>query len=201
MILRGKLRAEGARRMSDIEELISTAEQLSGDQSIKAAGIFALKDHYLKLGIWGVFGGIGGEVTGSSVGSLAGNTAAGVGATVGDAVGTVGAQNNERMHEARKEGFDSYRLLVAVSDAQIHLLDWNFAALGVSQTGPVKGASKLYSSIARATVEVKIKKFGLSRHVYIKHIESGETLALQGSISKLSSVSNGDKAVLNELKA
>ncbi|CAB4346498.1 unannotated protein [freshwater metagenome] len=187
--------------MSDVAELISTAKRLSGDDGIHAAGIFALKDQYLKLALWGTFGGVVGGDVGELVGSVAGNTGAAVGGSGGNAVGTVAAQNNERMHAAQQQGFDSYRLLIAVSDSQIHLLDQNFSALGVSQTAAQTGTTKLYYSIDRASVEVKIKKFGLSRRVYIKHLETGETLGLQGNVSPLSSVSNGDKTVLEALNA
>ena len=187
--------------MSDVAELISTAKRLSGDDGIHAAGIFALKDQYLKLALWGTVGGVIGGTAGGQVGSVVGNTGAAAGGTAGDAVGTVSFQNMERMNEAQKQGFDSYRVLVAVSDSQIHLLDQNFTALGVSQTAAQTGTTKLYYSIDRASVEVKIKKFGLSRRVYIKRLETGETLGLQGNVSPLSSVSNGDKTVLNALKA
>jgi len=186
--------------MSDVPELISTAKRLSGDDAIHAAGIFALKDQYLKLGLWGIVGGVVGGTAGEQLGAVASSTGAAVGGTVGDAVGTVSFQNKERMNEAQKQGFESYRVLVAVSDSKIHLLDQNFAALGVSQTAAETGTTKLYFSIDRASVEVKIKKFGLSRRVYIKHLDSGETLGLQGNISPLSSVSNGDKTVLEALK-
>jgi len=47
---------------------------------------------------------------------------------------------------------------------------------------------------------VSVKKFGLSRRLYLKNVDSGETLALQGNVSPLSSVSNGDKTVFQALR-
>ena len=161
--------------MSDIEQLISTARTLSGDESIGAAGIFALKDQYLKLVGW------------STVGGLAGSAVAG---ELGDVAGSVGGMHAQRNDAAQKAGFDGYRVLVAVGDSQIHLFDWLTN----------EGASKLYFSIDRASVEVSIKKFGMSRRVYIKNLTSGETLGLQGNVSPISSVSNGDKTVIKALK-
>jgi hypothetical protein len=160
--------------MSNINELIARATALSGDATVTAAGIFALKDDYLKLAGWGMGGGI------------VGNAVAG---TFGDAVGSAAAMHLQRNEAAQEKGFDGYRVLVAVGATQIHLFDW------VTTTG----ATKLYYSIERASVEVSIKKLGVSRHVYLTNITSGETLALQGNVSPISSVSNGDKAVLKAL--
>ena len=92
--------------MSDVPELISTAKRLSGDDAIHAAGIFALKDQYLKLGLWGIVGGGVGGAAGEQLGAVASSTGAAVGGTVGDAVGTVSFQNKERMNEAQKQGFE-----------------------------------------------------------------------------------------------
>jgi len=161
--------------MSNIEQLIASAKTLSGDESIGAAGIFAFKDKYLKLVGWGIVGGMTG-------GAFAG--------VAGDAVGSAGAMHAQRSHEAQKQGYDGYRVLVAVGDSHIHLFDW------VTN----QGASKLYYSIERKSVEVSIKKFGLSRHLYFKNSTSGETLALQGNVSPISSVSNGDKTVIKALQ-
>ncbi|MEI7624956.1 MAG: hypothetical protein WCK06_02295 [Actinomycetota bacterium] len=161
--------------MSNIEQLISSAKKLSADTTVSAAGIFAFKDQYLKLVGWGTLGGVAG-------GALAG--------ALGDAVGSVEAMHAQRNNAAQERGFDGYRVLVAVGATEIHLFDWVTS----------EGASKLYYSIERASVEVSIKKFGLSRHLYLKNVTSAETLALQGNISPISSVSNGDKTVLRALK-
>ncbi|MSZ51990.1 MAG: hypothetical protein F2597_04590, partial [Actinobacteria bacterium] len=85
--------------MSNINELIARATALSGDATVTAAGIFALKDDYLKLAGWGMGGGI------------VGNAVAG---TFGDAVGSAAAMHLQRNEAAQEKGFDGYRVLVAV---------------------------------------------------------------------------------------
>ena len=160
--------------MSDVPELIASAQSLSDDSTIHAAGVFAFKDQYLKLVGW------------ATVGGLAGSAVAG---GLGDVAGSVGGMHAQRNDAAEKAGFDGYRVLVAVGKTHIHLCDWE------TNSGP----SKLYFSIERASVTVSVKKFGLSRRLYLKNVDSGETLALQGNVSPLSSVSNGDKTVFKAL--
>ena len=82
--------------MSDIEQLISTAKTLSGDESIGAAGIFALKDQYLKLVGWSTVGGLAGSAVAGELGDVAGSRGAAALVLAGAAVAVEGSCGRHR---------------------------------------------------------------------------------------------------------
>jgi hypothetical protein len=124
-------------------------------------------------------------------------TAAGAG--LGDAIlgnplaGAVGGA--AAMHATRSSLAASQevtvRMLVAVTSERIGVLDW------VTGSGPTEELL----SFDRSSTDVKISKFGLSRHVELRDSATGQTLALSGSTAPFVSESKGDKAVLKALSA
>jgi hypothetical protein len=163
--------------VNDPSELIGKAAGILGtEQAVIAAGIFGLKDDYLAVGL--------GAAAGGSIGDalLDNPLAGGVGAAAG-------------MHATRAAIADSkgltIRMLVAVTPERIRVLDW--------QTG--SGPTKELLSFDRSSTDVKITKFGLSRHVELNDAASGRSLVLSGTTAPFSAESKGDKAVMKELAA
>ena len=163
--------------MNDPGDLITKASAIVGtEQRVIAAGIFGLKDDYVAVGL--------GTVAGASVTDvLLDNPLAG-------AVGGAAGMHATRSALAASQGL-TVRMLVAVTPERIRLLDW--------ETG--SGPTRELVSFTRASTEVKISKFGLSRHVELHDPASGRSLTLSGSTAPFASESKGDKAVLRELSA
>ena len=91
---------------------------------------------------------------------------------------------------AASEGL-TVRMLVAVTPERIRVLDW--------QTG--SGPTRELLCFDRSSTDVKITKFGLSRHVELHDAASGRSLVLTGSTAPFASESKGDRAVMKELAA
>ncbi|KLR62590.1 hypothetical protein IMCC26207_10283 [Actinobacteria bacterium IMCC26207] len=165
--------------MNDEPELIAKAEQILGVEAstpdpVLAAGIFGLQDDYAATAVASVAGaGIAEAVTENSL-------AAGVGAGV--------AIHATRTARAGSQGL-TVRMLVAVTDSSIHILDW------VTGSGPTK---KLLT-FDRGNTEVQITKFGLSRHVNLRDTGAGTSLALTGTTLAFSAEAKGDKLVMHLL--
>jgi len=163
--------------VNDPSELIGKATAIVGtDQQVIAAGIFGLKDDYKAVGL--------GTVAGASVSDVL------LDSPLAGAVGGAAGMHAARTALAASQGL-TVRMLVAITPERIRVLDWETGA----------GPTKELVSFNRSSTEVKISKFGLSRHVELHDSSSGKSLALSGSTAPFASESKGDKAVLNELSA
>ena len=161
--------------MNDPNDLIGKVSAIVGnDQRIIAAGIFGLKDDYVAVGL--------GTAAGASV------TDALLDSPLAGAVGGAAGMHAARSALAASQGL-TVRMLVAVTPERIRVLDW--------ETG--SGPTKELVSFNRSSTEVKISKFGLSRHVELRDSACGTSLTLSGSTAPFASESKGDKAVLKEL--
>lgn len=163
--------------MNEPGELVSKATAILGrDQQVLAAGIFGLKDNYAAVGM--------GTATGAVVGDAV------LDSPLAGAVGGAAAMHATRSAVAASKGL-TVRMLVAVTAEHIRVLDW------VTGSGPTKELL----SFDRSTTDVKITKFGLSRHVVLHDSATGQSVALSGSTAPFASESKGDKAVLRLLEA
>ncbi len=144
---------------------------LGPDEPLLAAGIFALQDGYLALAA--------GATIGSEVTSLAGG-----GALLGG-VGAAAGMHVARDARAASQGLTE-RMLVAVSAEHIHILDW------VTGSGP----TRVLRTYVRASTDITMKRFGLSRHVTLHDRASDHSLKLSGTTARISAEAGGDKAVL-----
>ncbi len=163
--------------MNNPEELIVKAGAVLGSKvKVLAAGIFGLKDNYVAVGL----------------GTAAG---AGVGEAVLDNPLATGVAGATAMHATRSAIAASHgltvRMLVAITDERIQVMDW--------ATG--SGPTKELLAFDRSSTDVKITKFGLSRHVELRDSATGQTLALSGTTAPFASESKGDKAVLKALSS
>jgi hypothetical protein len=162
--------------MNSSTELISKSRTILGDGTeIVAAGIFGLQDDPLAVSTSGVAG-------------------AGLGDLVTDNPIMAAASGAGAMHAARATGAGSQgltvRMLVALSDTRIHILDWLTGA----------GPTQELASFERTRTEVRVKKFGLSRRLTLRDTVSGRSLALTGTTAFFASESKGDKSVLRLLE-
>ena len=147
---------------------------LGDETEIVAAGIFGLQDDPMAVSTAGVVG-------------------AGVGDLIGDnpvvtAAAGAGAIHAARATLAASQGL-TVRMLVALSDTRIHILDWLTGAgrpgAGVLRAHPHRGAGQ---------------RFGLSRRITLRDTVSGRSLALTGTTAFFASESKGDKSVLSHLE-
>jgi hypothetical protein len=162
--------------MNSSTELISKSRTILGHGTeIVAAGIFGLQDDPLVV-------------------SSAGVVEAGVGDLISDNPAMAAATGAGAMHAARATVATSQgltlRMLVALSDTRIHILDWLTGA----------GPTRELLSFERTRTEVRVKKFGLSRRLTLRDPVSGQSLALTGTTAFFASESKGDKSVLSMLE-
>lgn len=136
--------------------------------------MFGLQDNYAAIAI----GGIAGSVTLPDSASPAAEA-------VEAALDTEAA----RQANARAKGA-SVRMVVAVTERAIHV--FSTPALGGAP-------QRELHSFDRATTEVEVKRFGLSRRLKLFDRVSGHEIGLTGSTAPFSRVAGGDKAVLAEL--
>ncbi|HZO07543.1 MAG TPA: hypothetical protein VFB52_14225 [Solirubrobacterales bacterium] len=155
-------------------QLRAAAQEIVGDETVLAAGIFTIPDSIASL----------------TKGSLAAAIA------IPDSVnpvlsgaGNVAALEMARAKEAESKGLTE-RMVVAVTESSIHLL----ALPHVGKT-PERELFRL----ERDAFDVKISKLGLSRKLQLTHRESGEKLKLMGYTVGPTDVAKGDKAVLEAL--
>jgi hypothetical protein len=161
--------------VNDPNELIGRATAIVGtEQPVVAAGIFGLKDDYLAVGL--------GTAGGAGLGDLLVDNA------LVSGIGGAAGMHATRSAIAASKGL-TVRMLVAVTPERIRVLDW--------QTG--SGPTRELLCFDRSSTEVKITKFGLSRHVELHDTASGRSVVLTGSTAPFASESKGDKAVMNAL--
>jgi hypothetical protein len=163
--------------VNDPNDLISKASAIVGaEQQVIAAGIFGLKDDYMAVGL--------GTVAGASVSDVL------LDSPLAGAVGGAAGMHAARSALAASQGL-TVRMMVAITPERILVLDW--------KTG--SGPTRELVSFDRSSTDVKISKFGLSRHVELHDSASGKSLTLSGSTAPFASESKGDRAVLKELSA
>ncbi|UDY35997.1 hypothetical protein [Dermatobacter hominis] len=143
------------------------------DEPIRAAGIFGhANPSNLELA---VAGGAAASVPGSSDPLLG-------------AVANVTAMQAVATADAARDGL-TVRMLLAVTDSRIFVLDW--------ATGD--GATRVLATLDRATTDIEVRHFGLSRRVELTDHASGRVLHLVGATAAFSPEAAGDKAVLRVL--
>lgn len=162
--------------MSHPEQLIAAAQQYLGDaQTVLGAGVFGLQDDYAAITV-------AGAATGLALDAMDSNDPVASALTAGLTV------HATRDAVARSKGL-SVRMLVAVTDEQIHIMDY-----------PESGHPSVeYMVFERNTAVVQITKFGASRHLNLAEPSTGQQLGLTGSTAFFSSVAAGDKMVLHLL--
>ncbi len=154
-------------------ELIAEAQQVLGHEEIVlSAGVFGLQDLTYDM----VYGGIAGGVAAEMIG---GEEVAAVGTLFGSLLAKKAA--------AEAQGV-TLKLIVAVTAARIHVLNWNDSA-----------GDRQVASFNRATATVKVKHFGLSRIVTIDDAASGAHMKLHASASPLTAQTGPDQDVLAAL--
>jgi hypothetical protein len=157
---------------ADLQFLESAARTALGEP-VMAAGIFSWQDLLEASMVGGTAGAVG-------AGMLSDNLAA-VGAVVG---GRVAVES-----KAAANGMTT-RLLVTVTADTIYVLNW----LG-------DHAGDVVHRFDRATTEVHISKFGLSRILRLHDTASGEELELHGTAAPYLGQTKADKTVLHLLDA
>lgn len=160
-------------------DVMRTAAETYLSTPVQAAGIFGLQDDYTLITAAGAAATI--ALTGAGVASdpvLSGIAGA---ATVGAA----------RKVNADEQGL-AVRMLVAVTEADIHILQWDASELRV-----VSG----FLVFPKASTTVTIAKFGASRRVTLHDATDERTLHISGGVGFLSSEAAGDKLVLSLLQA
>lgn len=156
--------------MKEETEFVSESSRITGD-SILAAGVFALADNYKKI-----------EVAGLASTLIPGNS------PLEDGLKAGGSIEAARQEDAASKGVTA-RMLVAVSDEKIYLIGYS------QMTGTLQD---VLHDFDRETVQIKTKKFGLSRYLYLSEPGDDERLKLTG-FTKFSSAAEGDKAVFDIL--
>jgi hypothetical protein len=172
--LNGAMR-EGVLVVNDEQDLVTRAEEVLGqDERVVAAGIFGLQDS-----------------TETSIAAMAG---AAVGSAVLDSPVTAGIGSAATVHATRHAVAAAHgltvRMLVAVTGSHIHLLDW--------RTG--SGPSRELVSFPRASTDVRVGRYGLSRRVSLHEVQSDTSVDLTGTTAFFASEAKGDRAVLRTLQ-
>jgi hypothetical protein len=157
------------------DQLIQEATQILGDETVLAAGYFALHDMIVAQIAGGTAGALGGSLLDDAVGGALGAGFGGLAA---------------KKAAAEAKGV-TIQLIVAVTAEHIHVLNRDTDG-------------RLADHVARfdrSTCEVSISKFGLSRHITLTDPASGASLELIGGVSPIAPTAKGDKAVLGLLAA
>jgi len=162
--------------MSDGANELAAAESFLGtEETVRAAGIFGLQDDYAAIAV-------AGAATGLALGAVGSDNPILAGATAGLTV------HATRDAMAKRQGLTT-RMLVAVTDRSIYVLDYPDSGIPTQE----------FFCFDRVHCTVQITKFGASRHLNLAEPATGEHIGLTGSTGFLSSVSKGDKAVLEIL--
>lgn len=157
------------------EELIANAKEALGDDAeILAAGVFGCQD-LMKASVGG---GILGAFAGQDLGGA-------VGAGLGAALGGIAARKG--VAESRGE---TLKLVVAVTPSQIHIMNW----------GDGSAEERHDIVFERSSVDIKIKKMGLSRIIELHDPETDAFFRLHGTTG-LGSQAGPDKHVMEVLAA
>lgn len=153
------------------EEFTAVAQEMLGDERVLAAGVFGLQDNYAAI---------------AAAGAAEGLAMPGSANAVVQGAADVATIEGARQANAAAHGVTE-RMLVAVTDASIH----------VFAMSPLGGkVEHRLMSFGRATTDVEVKKFGLSRRVNLTDRATGRELHLTGSTAPFSPEAKGDKAVL-----
>lgn len=164
----------------DEAALVAAAEQALGVE-VLAAGVFSWQE-LVKGQVAGLMaGGVAGGAVGDLLGGPAGDLAGAVGAVAGGRAGV------EAM--AEKHGM-TVALLVAVTTDDIVVRNLQGQDVGEE-----------IARFPRATTHVSINRFGLSRVLVLQDPETGDRLALHGSVAPFSAQHTPDKVVLHLLAA
>lgn len=111
------------------------------------------------------------------------------GAVMVSSVATTGAALRTDRTTVVGAAVPAARMLVAVTDRSIHVLDWDGAGHTSSQL----------MAFPRATTAVQITAFGTSRHVNLVDMDSDLRLGMTGSAAPFSPDATGDKLVVHLL--
>ena len=95
------------------------------------------------------------------------------------------AQDRERMKIAKNLGYDNFRVVIAASADNIYVINLDL--------------NKVHHAIKRDSVQISIKKFGVSRHIHLENQQTHESFRFMGGTSPLSSVAKGDIAVIQAI--
>lgn len=159
---------------ADLQFLESAARTALGEP-VLAAGIFSWQGLLAASVVGGTAGAMGGSLLSNNV------AAAGAGAAVGGRIA---------VEEMAAENGMTTRLLVTVTADTIYVLNW----LG-------DRAGDVAHRFDRATTDVHISKFGLSRILRLHDTASGEELELHGTAAPYLGQTKADKTVLHLLDA
>jgi len=111
-----------------------------------------------------------------------------VGGVIG-AIENVTAMNAVQAMDAQRDGL-AVRMLVAVTDSRIYLLDWT----------PGSGPKLILKTMDRTTTDVTVQHFGLSRRIELLDHGTGVDAHIVGTTAMFSAEAPGDKAVLSLLE-
>jgi hypothetical protein len=157
------------------QEFTAVVQEMLGDERVIAAGVFGLQDNYAAI---------------AAAGATEGLAMPGSANAVVQGAADVATIEGARQANAAAHGVTE-RMLVAVTDASIH----------VFAMSPLGGkVEHRLMSFGRASTDVEIKKFGLSRRVHLRDRGSDRKLELIGTTARFARQSKGDKAVLAELE-
>lgn len=157
-----------------IEQATAALSENNIDEVVRGAGVFALANLVIAGG----------------VGAAAGGLLAGSGGTGTDVLASVAGSRVAEKAAAEAQGA-TIQILVAVTDAHIHLLNGDTDGRLASE----------FRSFDRASCDVSISKMGLSRHVHLADRDSGDAVVLTGSAGPFGVTAKGDKVVLALLAA
>jgi hypothetical protein len=157
------------------DQLIQEAQAIVGEEPVQAAGYFALQDL------------IAAQIAGGTAGAIGGSF---LDQTAGSALGAAFGGLSAKKAYAESKGV-TIQLIVAVTDTHIHVLNRDTDGRLADHV----------ASFERATCEVSVEKFGLSRHITLTDPASGASLKLVGGVSPIAVTAKGDKAVLSLIAA
>jgi hypothetical protein len=158
------------------DQLIQEAQGILGDtEPVLAAGYFALHDLLVAQVVGGTTGAVGASMVDGTAGTALGAGFGGLAA---------------KKATAEAHGV-TIQLIVAVTEAHIHVLNRDTDGRLADHV----------AAFDRATCDVHVTKFGLSRNVTLTDPASGARLELIGGVSPLAVTSKGDKAVLGLIAA
>lgn len=167
-------------------DLVAAASSVISTSAAAASDATGLAEQVLAAGIFGHALPSNAEL--ATAGAAAGSLPHGGDNPLGDAmeaVENVTAMNAVQAMDAERDGL-TVRMLVAVTDSRIYLLDW--------QTG--SGPTRILKTLGRATTDVTVEHFGLSRRVELVDHSTGEDVHIVGAAAFFSPEAAGDKAVL-----
>ncbi len=158
-------------------DLVSRAQALLGsDQLILSAEIFGLKDTFATE----AFASLAGAQTGTLLVTRPESSPSGKAVAV-----------HATRHAAAERRGLSLRMLVVVTPAEIHILDWS------ADSGP----TRILMSFDRATTEVAVHRLGLHRRVTLHDRTTGRVIPLIGTRGRRGAAAHGGRSVLAALGA